>query len=90
MGAGPRRDRGASTPGLQAGTASRFGAGRRWVRVVCPGLEPGQCGSNSDRLARLFLDGISRVEEPLFMSTTQEQRLPTRAVFVLQSFCVSE
>jgi hypothetical protein len=34
-GAGPRRGRDASTPGLQAGTASRFVAGRRRVGQAC-------------------------------------------------------
>ena len=34
------QDPGASKPGLQVGTASRFKTGRRWVAEAFPGLNP--------------------------------------------------
>ncbi len=90
VGAGPRRGRSASTPGLHDGTASRFVAGRRWAGEVRLGLEPDRCGSNYDGLARLFLDGNLHIEEPLVMPASQKRCHQAGLVLCVQSRSLPE
>ena len=81
----------AARPRLGCMTEPRCGLGMcRRVREVCPVLAPHPRGPNSERRARLFLDGLAHVEEPPAMQVCNDEDCPPGRPLYVQSLCVSE